>query len=117
MEPEIPVGSAVFVKPNDAATVEDGSIIAFDNGNDSVIVHRVVHNNAFEGKFTTKGDANQTEDINEVSYYRYLGVVIYHVPVLGQVLMLLSTGIGKIYAVCFAACGALLNIVAGRLES
>ena len=115
MEPEIPVGSAVYVEPVVAKDVEEGTVIAFYSGN-SVVVHRVVRNYTFDGEFVTKGDANEGEDLSTVKYDQLIGKVVFHLPVLGQLLMLFSTGVGKIYIICFAACGALLNIVAGRLE-
>ena len=115
MEPAIPVGSIVYVKPVLPQDVADDTIIAF-NHNDTVIVHRVVRNKIVEGKFSTKGDANDAEDLNDIKYEEFIGIVVYHLPVLGQFLMIMATGVGKVYVICFAACGALLNIVAGRLE-
>ena len=116
MEPEIPVGSIVYVRSELPQNVQDGEVIAFNN-HDTVIVHRVLVNKVVEGKFSTKGDANDAEDLNDIEYSQFIGVVDYHLPVLGQFLMIMATGVGKIYVICFAACGALLNIVAGRLEA
>lgn len=67
MEPEIPVGSVIYVKAVSPETVEEGDIIAFTSGV-SVISHRVVSNQTVEGKFTTKGDANAENDMNPVGY-------------------------------------------------
>ena len=39
-----------------------------------------------------------------------------HYPLLGGMLVLYTSNVGKIYAVCFAACGAMLNLLAGRLR-
>lgn len=46
-----------------------------------------------------------------------IGVVVRHYPYLGELLMLYSTGIGKVYIVLFAACGAMLNILASRFRA
>ena len=116
MEPEIPVGSVVYIKPAAAKDVKEGTVIAYNSG-DSTVVHRVVKNYNFDGQFITKGDANESEDLSEVNYDQFIGEVIYHLPILGQLLMILMSGVGRIYVICFAACGALLNIVAGRLET
>ncbi len=115
MEPEIPIGSVVYIKPVPAKDVKEGTVIAFNSG-DSTVIHRVVKNYNFDGEFITKGDANEKEDLNEVKYDQFIGEVIYHLPILGQLLMILMSDVGRIYVICFAACGALLNIVAGRLE-
>ena len=115
MQPKIPVGSMIFVKPADPGTLKEGDIIAF-HSQDSVITHRVVKNNEVEGKFTTKGDANAGEDMNDVPYDAVIGEVTYHCPLLGELLWVYTSTVGKAYAVCFAACGAMFNILAGRMR-
>ena len=115
MEPTIPVGSIIYVKEIDPVEVESGDIIAFQSG-DSVIMHRVVDNKMVEGAFTTKGDANNGEDMNDVSYDNLIGIVVKHVPILGQLLILFGSTFGRVCMVCFAACGAVLNILGGRFR-
>lgn len=115
MEPGIPVGSAVFVKGMAPMEIEKGDVIAF-RSRDSVITHRVVINHKVEGEFTTKGDANKGEDPGRVPYDALLGKVEYHVPALGDVLAVLTSVVGKVYLLAFAACGAMLNLLAGRLR-
>lgn len=116
MEPEIPVGSAVFVKGTSPETVEEGDVIAFRSG-ESVITHRVVANHKVEGEFTTKGDANEGEDMNRVPYSALTGRVERHIPALGDILTVLTSTLGKVYLLCFAACGAMLNLLASRLRA
>ena len=115
MEPTIPVGSIIYVKEIDPVDVESGDIIAFESG-DSVIMHRVVDNKRVEGAFTTKGDANNGEDMNDVPYDSLVGIVVKHVPILGQLLILFGSTFGRVCMICFAACGALLNILGGRFR-
>ena len=115
MEPQIPVGSVIYVKERNPEDIFKGDIIAFRSG-DSVVMHRVVVNKVVEGVFTTKGDANEAEDIHEVPYENLIGVVVRHIPVLGQLLILFGSSLGRICMICFAACGALLNILAGRFR-
>ena len=116
MEPNIPVGSAVYVnkkiKPVD---IEEKDIIAFKSGS-SLVVHRVLQNQKVDEIFRTKGDANEGEDLHEVPYRDYEGKVVKHVPYIGQIIMIFTTGLGKISVLCFAACGLMLNILAGRLS-
>ena len=115
MEPTIPVGSIIYVKEIDPVEIESGDIIAFQSG-DSVIMHRVTQNKVVEGTFTTKGDANNGEDMNDVSYDNLIGIVVKHVPILGQLLILFGSTFGRVCMVCFAACGAVLNILGGRFR-
>ena len=115
MEPTIPVGSIIYVKEIDPVEIESGDIIAFQSG-DSVIMHRVTQNKVVEGTFTTKGDANNGEDMNDVPYDNLIGIVVKHVPILGQLLILFGSTFGRVCMVCFAACGAVLNILGGRFR-
>ena len=95
--------------------VSKGDIIAFFSG-ESVITHRVVQNQTVEGKITTKGDANAKEDMNDVTYDALIGKVTSHYPVIGSLMEVYGSSIGKAYVICFAACGAMLNILAGRMR-
>ena len=93
MEPEIPVGSVVYV-----------------------IIHRVLKNKLVEGVFETKGDANAEEDMNDVAYEALVGRVERHYPVIGRLMVLYTSNMGKAYMVCYAACGAMFHLLAGRLK-
>ena len=115
MEPEIPVGSMIYVEPVDPVEVREGDVIAFQSG-DGVVAHRVTRNRQVEGQFTTKGDANADEDPNPVPYDALLGRVIRHDPGLGALLPLYGGTVGKLYVLCFAACGAMLHVLAGRMR-
>lgn len=115
MEPEIPVGSVIYVEPAEPGQVQEGDIIAF-HSEDSIVTHRVVRNQTVERIFRTKGDANAEEDINTVEYEALIGRVVRHYPVIGSLLFIYTSDVGKIYVLCFAACGAMLNMLAGRLR-
>ena len=90
-------------------------MIAF-TADGTVVTHRVVENHTVVGEFVTKGDANETVDMNPVPYAAVIGRVQRHFPVLGQIMMLLSSGVGKAYFLCLAACGVMFNILGGRLR-
>ncbi len=115
MEPEIPVGSVLYVKTVEPVELQEGDVIAFMSGA-GVIAHRVVRNQTVEGELTTKGDANAGEDLNAVPYEAVVGRVKSHFPVVGNLLGFLSSTVGKIYVIIIAACGAMLNLIAGRLR-
>ena len=115
MEPEIPIGNAIYVKEEAPENIQEGDIIAFASG-DSVISHRVVKSQKVEGKFTTKGDANAEADMNPVSYQSFIGKVAFHLPFLGAFLAIFTSTVGKVYVLALAACGVMLNILAGRMR-
>nr|WP_289768760.1 signal peptidase I [uncultured Acetatifactor sp.] len=116
MEPEIPVGSVIYVKAAQPDTVEAGDIIAFYK-DESVITHRVEENRYVEGEFITKGDANREEDMEPVPYNSVMGKVERHIPALGIVLTLLASNTGKLYAVLLAVCGVMFHMLAGILRN
>ena len=81
-----------------------------------MVAHRVVKNKMVEGSFVTKGDANAREDMNEADYEALIGRVAAHYPVLGELTLLYTSPVGKAYVIGFAACGAMFNLLAGRLR-
>lgn len=115
MVPEIPIGSAVYVKEVEPQNVRPDEIISFGKDG-AVITHRVVENHIVEGEFITKGDANPQEDIEAIPYRALVGRVDYHFPILGSIFVLISGTVGKIYLLLIAACGVMLNILAGRMR-
>ncbi len=115
MEPEIPVGSVIYVKAAEPDMVETGDIIAFQKDG-SVITHRVEENRYVEGEFVTKGDANREEDMEPVPYESLIGKVERHIPVLGIIMTLLTSNTGKLYAVLLAVCGVMFHMLAGILR-
>ena len=115
MEPEIPVGSVLYIKPCDLATVNDGDVIAYADA-DGVVAHRVVTNRPSLGEFVTKGDANNVEDREPVQYDRVVGKVELHLPVFGMAIALYASPVGKAYLLMTAGCGFMLWLLADRLE-
>ena len=115
MEPEIPVGSMIVVHPTPAAEIAEGDVIAFTKG-EYVITHRVTSNNTIEGRFKTKGDANEQEDLNTVSYSEYIGKVVFHLPLLGGIIAIMTSTVGKIYLLAVLACGVMFHLIANQLK-
>lgn len=115
MEPTIPVGSVVYVGEITPKEVQPGDVIAFTR-EDSIVTHRVVENRSLEGVFITKGDANQREDVDKVPYKTLVGRVEHHFPVVGRVMKLYASSVGKIYLLGIVTCGFLLLALAGLLR-
>lgn len=113
MEPEIPVGSLVYVKGTAPEDVEKEDVIAFYGGRDSsaVITHRVVANSDIMGEFITKGDANKTKDMNPVPYSDYIGKVVLSIPVIGGIAQTITSMPGRIAAVSLFLLSVVLQIL------
>ncbi len=118
MEPNVPVGSLVFVKDVDPVDVQEKDVIAFYGGKDSnaIITHRVVENRSFMGEFVTKGDANSDNDMNPVSYDELIGRVELSVPYAGTVAQFFTSMNGKITAASLIGLAIVLNILASVLD-
>ena len=118
MEPTIPVGSIIYSKKTDPELLQTGDIIVFINETRGTtpITHRVVTNDPSTGTITTKGDANEHEDINPVTYDRVIGKVSSHVPRIGFTVAMFTTVLGKIIAVLLLLEGWLLNEIGKRLK-
>ena len=117
MEPELPVGSAVYVRAVEPTEVDVDEVIAFYNSEGNVVVHRVVTNRTSLGEFVTKGDANNVEDREPIPYDALLGRVMLHIPVVGRFMALYSSNVGKVYLLLTAACGVMLNMLADRMRA
>jgi len=116
MEPDIPLGSLVYVHETDPETVAEGDVIAYYGSADgAIITHRVVYNQTVVKNFVTKGDANDTEDMVPVAYERLLGVVVKTIPKLGKVMAAFAETKGKLLAAGLLVIAVSLNIVAGVL--
>lgn len=115
MEPEIPVGSAVYIKAIDPVNIEAGDIIAYTDG-DSTVTHRVIENRKFAGKLVTKGDANPSNDFEPVEYDDVQGRVERYIPYIGSLMSVLSDTVGKLYMLCLACCGVMFNMLASRIR-
>ena len=116
MEPTISVGSIVYVKGQNWNQLSEGDIIAFESGA-SVVTHRIkeMHNDTMT--ITTKGDANNVADFNDIDFSNVIGRVVAHFPVFGLIAAWLSETVGKIVAAMVLIVGAILSFVADKKET
>ena len=96
MEPDIKVGSIVIIKPSSNYTVGDVVTFGKDTKTDIPTTHRIVSSRAQEGVilFTTKGDANEDNDTNEIKQSDVHGKVLFDVPFFGYIIDLARKPIG-----------------------
>lgn len=118
MEPEIQTGSLVYIGQIEPQDVQVNDVIAFYGGRDSnaIITHRVVENRVVMGEFITKGDANQTNDMNPVSYDELIGRVELTIPKFGVVAQMLTGMQGKIAAACLIVLAVVLHLIASMVD-
>jgi signal peptidase len=90
MEPKLPPGTLVIVKPADAAEIRVGDVITYqiESGKACVVTHRVTEistSSSGSKTFTAKGDNNDVADAKPVEAVQIMGTVWYSVPWIGYV--------------------------------
>lgn len=85
MEPSYPVGSLTYYHPATFEEIKIGDAITFKAG-DSLVTHRVEEKNDLSRNFITKGDNNETQDINPVEEVDLIGKTsTIAIPYLGYI--------------------------------
>lgn len=117
MEPEIPIGSLLYIKEAEPEGMETGEVIAFYGMGDAgaIITHRVVENRVVMGELITKGDANEKEDVRPVPYANVIGTVVRTIPGAGSVAELVTSVKGKWLAAGAVGCAVVLQMMGGWL--
>lgn len=95
MEPALPLGGVVVIKPAETADIGVGDIIAYGS-QETLITHRVVDviSQPGEPSFVTKGDANQAPDLLPVLASSVVGEVVFDMPYLGYLAAFVKTRLG-----------------------
>ena len=103
METEIYTGDVAFVKEVNPNELKKQDIIAFRNEQNKVTTHRIVDIIEKDGErfFRTKGDNNNTEDINLVSTKSVEGLYFARISGLGNFLMFMQQPTGLIVTLLF----------------
>ena len=99
-EDHIEAGDLIFVDKTDVTSLEVGDVIAYmEEGSTAVITHRITKiETDSDGKllFTTKGDANNAEDIAPVKEERVVGIFSSRIPKVGDFAMFLHEPLGMV---------------------
>jgi signal peptidase len=101
MEPAIPVGSVVVIKPVDPETLKIGDIICFQLSEPTSITHRII--NITDEGFITKGDANEDPDQWTVKKENVIGKAIFTIPFIGYIGYFVRTPTGFILLIVIPA--------------
>lgn len=95
MEPHLPPGTMVVVRPTDTADIDPGMVVTYQlrSGEPTLVTHRVTQVlTAADGerRFITKGDNNAEADADPVRAVQVRGTVWYALPWLGWVAMAIT---------------------------
>lgn len=96
MEPKIKTGSVVVVWPKGEYKVGDVVTFGPNTKTKAPTTHRIISESGVVGRkfFLTKGDANNTPDINEISQREIIGKVILDIPYFGYIVAAAQKPIG-----------------------
>lgn len=88
MEPNHPPGTLVVVRPTPVEEIGVGTVITYqlESGRQTVVTHRVTsvgYGSDGDRVFTTRGDANDGDDLEPVMPVQIRGTLWYSVPKLG----------------------------------
>ena len=104
MEPTYSVGDLLYVKAVDPDSVKVGDPITFVLNEDLLVAtHRVVKIDSENRRFTTKGDANETEDAAPVHFNNLIGVPVFSIPLLGYISAYIQSPPGMYVAIGLGA--------------
>ncbi len=99
-EDHIEAGDLIFVGKTEPEALQVGDVIAFtEKGSITVVTHRIVAITTGEDgqlRFTTKGDANNTEDGEPVTVDRLVGIYRFRLPGVGNFALFLQTPTGML---------------------
>ena len=86
MEPVYNRGDLVYVQPvKNVSQLKVGDVISYVQNEELVVVtHRIVRVDPEQNRVHTKGETNDTED-QPVHFNNVIGVVRFHIPLLGYV--------------------------------
>lgn len=105
MEPAIPVGSLIIVKPADEYKKDDIITFKSTQKKNDYTTHRINEIKDKDGtkSFVTKGDANETPDFESVSSDRIVGKRIATIALIGYILWFVKTLPGLILIIIVPA--------------
>ena len=106
MEPTIPVGSLVYVKPVEASELEAGDVCTYYlSDGETFVTHRVLSVDPDAQTLVTQGDANDTPD-GDIQFSQVYGRADFHLPYLGIAIQNIRTPVG-----IMSICGVVMLVI------
>ena len=111
MSPQYPVDTLVVVQKIEPEKIQVGDVITYVLNEDGILVtHRVVDINQTDKTFTTKGDANNTEDAAPVLWGNTVGKVVFGIPWLGKPMRFLTADENRPFVIVVIAILFILSL-------
>lgn len=83
MEPGIMTGDIIVIHSQNQYVLND--VVTFKDNENRIVTHRIIENlkKSDRQEFATKGDANRSQDFDNITQNRIFGKVVFVVPKLG----------------------------------
>lgn len=106
MEPTIPVGSLVYVKPVEASELEAGDVCTYYlSDGETFVTHRVLSIDPDAQTLVTQGDANESPD-GDIQFSQVYGRADFHLTYLGIAIQNIHTPVG-----IMTICGVVMLVI------
>ena len=106
MEPAIPVGGLVYVKPVEASELEVGDVCTYYlSDGETFVTHRVMSIDPENQTLVTQGDANDVPD-GDIQFSQVYGRADFHLPYLGIAIQNMRTPVG-----IMTICGVVMLVI------
>lgn len=123
MEPELPVGSMVYVHETDPATLHPGDVVTFYRSDGAVVTHQVYEVDADACTIGTQGIANKdadgslVHDAQATPFSGVIGIAAFCIPYLGYVEAFCTTPSGLLAIIAVLALLAVASLLLGKSGS
>lgn len=112
MTPRLSVNSVVVVQKIEPEQIKEGDIITYIlNENNVLVTHRVVAVDSQNQTFTTKGDANNSNDSSPVRWGNVVGKATFCIPAIGTPVRFLTNPANRPYVIAVIVILLILSIV------
>lgn len=121
MEPELPVGSLIYVQDVDPQTIQVGDTVTFEKSSGVVATHEAYEVDPEAQEIRTQGIANINSDgsiahdAEPVPFESVIGVPVACIPFLGYVNSFVTSPTGFVVVIAGAVVAIALSIVADRI--
>lgn len=93
MKPDLNEGDVIIVRQVQESEIKQGDVITFNQMGEA-ITHRIINiEESEEKKYVTKGDNNNLEDVERISYNNIEGKHVLTIPYIGKIIKLLENRI------------------------
>ena len=115
MEPELPVGSMVYVHETDPTALQPGDVVTFYRSDGAVVTHQVYEVDAEARTIGTQGIANK--DAQATSFSGVIGIAAFCIPYLGYAEAFCTTPSGLLAIIAVLALLAVASLLLGKSGS